>query len=331
MKKMITSLRFILLFVICLSFYSCSTNSGHNESNKNSYSKLRSDIDLLSLGMDYHQHPDSKELAYKYINELIDERCYTMAVYLMDDMKMHIKADKEFYELYYQAALGGHLFDRILNIPPETYTQFMDDSVIFDAVSSIQKYNNLIQNGNTDDTVYRVRGEAFFKMKEYDAAEWDYRKAREKEPFSFDAFYNMLYVNYIRGKNAESLETIRENERLIEQFDSSQQRVIGIMAKVFRQLANIDNNDDLQEKEKHFEKAKVFASVKDNDIALIEINRALELDNTYGDAYAFRAYIYFHMNQAEKALDDIIQAENITGKKNSRLHKMIRAKMEQLQ
>jgi tetratricopeptide (TPR) repeat protein len=324
----VSNISVFLLAVFMGGFLGCTDNAVKpEESGENSESKLAIDRDLLNLGMNYYNHQDSKYLAYRYISKLIEEGGFTTALFLLEDLSPQTISKYKYDSLYFMAAKGSHRFDKILDFPPEEFPQYENQKEIIESFRVILAYTDSIQNNSTKARYYNKRGEAYFETGYKSAANFDFQRALELAPVSFSVLYNNLYAKYASGKYSEALDLIKINSQKINEFPVNKQNVINKMQKAFDQLLKIEQNKELSEPQKHFQKAKIFSRAKDFDIAIREINKAINKEKSFADAWAFRAYIYYQKDELQNALRDIKKAEELSGKKNTNLGKMIRSKL----
>lgn len=307
----------LCILVLLLAFlFSCTRNQALKHQKADSE-------ELLNLGFQYYKNPNNKSLAYDYVDALINHGHFSQALYLLENELSHsFEKDEAYYNRRFKAARGGKHFSKILDMEEDYLPLSRSKDTIISAMNTILELNKKIQKENS--TKLRAeRGEAFYSIQEWKAAEYDFSQVTEKPNMGFKPFYNLVMIKFVNRKYQDAYDMVLKERS--DGFTVEEQQTIKNIQKVLADLVQIENND-LPTKEKHLQKAKILLSMKDYDLALKELSLALNEDNLYGDAYAMRAYVYFQVNDMNKALAAIEQAENITGKRNTPLSRMIRNK-----
>ncbi len=189
---------------------------------------------------------------------------------------------------------------------------------------SISELDQQIQKSPSDAGLYNRRGMLFLQMNNLNAAEFDFTRACQIDCTFYDSFYNSIYIKYLMGKNSEAMKLISNKEKNILYMDAPERQTINNLRKVITDLTEITDDINLDEKNKSLEKAKIYAKLKDYNLALNELNNAIHNDHNFGDAYALRAMVFYYLDQKGEALNDLEMAEKLTGKFDTPLSKMIR-------
>lgn len=307
---------FIIYFVL-----SCSGNQEFANTNDSTQK-------ILSIGMEFYKDPNNQKIAYNYVDSLIKEKFYVQAYFLLkNEFPKHFKKDNLYYERLFHSAKNGKLYNHALEIDSSLVPDFIGKIELINLMDSILQWNNLIHRYPNNPKLYNKRGEAFYTIKEWEAADYDFSQAIKANPNSFEFIYNQLTVLFAKRNYKKAFNELENIKTRQGTFSSEELEVFEKMRKVLKDIVGIEDNTSLSEKEKHFEKAKILIAMKDYELAANEITISILKDKNYGDAYALRAFIYYQQAKLEEALADIELAEKITGKKDTPLSKMIRNKI----
>jgi len=307
----------ILLLTLLGIFTQCSDRTTDANSRQHIGENIRdvnTDDKLLELGRKYYSDPDNKVHAINYAEALIKNRYYVTALKLLDEISGKFPEDGKVHELYKDALKGGYSY--------QGYAE--SDDTMLTMILAISELDRQIQNERSDAGLYNKRGILFLQMNNLNAAEFDFTRACQIDSTFYDSFYNSIYIKYLMGKNSEALQMVSIKEKNILYKNTPEKQTINNLRKVLTDLTEIANNINLDEKNKCLEKAKIYAKLKDYNLALNELNNAILKDHNFGDAYALRAMVFYYMNQKGEALKDLEIAEKLTGTYDTPLSKMIR-------
>lgn len=275
----------------------------------------------MQLGMQYHENPSNKKTAYAYLEMLLKERHYAQAFYLLEtQISKHFEKDATYFEYLFKAARGGNFFDEIRQMNHHLHKEVT--ASLLPVIDSIDYLNEKIKSHPGNKNYHYQRAQLFYKIQEWEAAEYDFKQAGADELYAFDTFYNLLMIKFVNQKYKDALQEVERYSAV--NLTSEEQELLTNIKKVLTDLVQIEDNATFSDPKKHFEKAKLLLAMKDYDLAVNEVTKAIVLDDAFGDAYALRAYILFQQRKFKTALSDIETAENITGKRGSGLSKMIR-------
>jgi tetratricopeptide (TPR) repeat protein len=280
---------------------------------------------LLKQGIEFYNHPKDKKIAYNYIDMLLKERHYAQALYLLETHFLsHFETDDQYYEYLYKAARGGGFLNKILKMQNHFDTSIRN--WLLPQIDTIVVLNEMIRNNPGNKNLHYQRARAFYRIQEWEAAEYDFKQAGTEEQNVFEAFYNLIMIKFVNRKYKDALKEV--NQYPSANIKPEEKEVLHNIKKVLTDIVNIEDKASMPVFQKHFEKAKILLAMKDYDLAVNEVNKAIALNESFGDAYALRAYILFQQRKFKPALSDIETAENITGKRGSGLSKMIRDSLE---
>ncbi len=317
----------IMLLTICFSACAPSTEKQTNSNMQNE--NLRVENQLITYGVEYHANPEDKQGAYRYIHELIQNDYYTQALYLLEAIGEQFGYDTAYYNNKFRAASGAKQFAVAKEIPPDNITYYTDKDDLSQLVAfydTIIMLNNKIADSTTNAALYNKRGEALLSIKEWRAAENDFIRAISLDSTLNAAYYNQIYINYLLGANEKALKLMELYYNKTTVAPNTKAQLHGLH-RALKTLAQIDNHAELSDKKKYLAKAKVYMKIQDYELAINVLNYLLRKYPQNGDAYAMRALAHFKLNNLQKALHDIQRAEKITGKTNTPLSKMIKAKI----
>lgn len=280
---------------------------------------------LLKHGIKVYEHPNNKKLVYDYLDMLLNERHYAQALYFLEtQVSKNFEKDDQFYDYLFKASRGGKYFEKIRQINNHLHPDIA--KTLLPVIDSITYFNKKIKYNPRDKNAYYQRAQLFYKIHEWEAAEYDFKQAGTDEMYAFDTFYNLIMIKFVNQKYKDALREV--NRYSSDNLNPEEQQILTNIKKVLTDIVQIEDNASLTDSQKHFEKAKLLVAMKDYDLAVNEVTKAISMDGTFGDAYALRAYILFQQRKFKTALSDIETAENITGKRGSGLSKMIKDSLE---
>lgn len=320
---------YILFLTVCFS--ACNSSSEKQTIENVQKDSLRVENRLIAHGTDYYAKPDNKQTAYRYIHLLIQNNYFTQALYLLETIGEQFGYDTAYYNNKFKAASGAKQFAIAKEIQPDRITYSTDKADLSQLIAyydTIISINAKIKNNIDSAALYNERGEALLSIKEWRAAENDFVRAISVDSTFTTAYYNQIYINYLLGENTKALQLMDTYYKKTDISPDTKSQLRGLH-QALKALAQIDNHKNLSDKKKYLAKAKVYMKIQDYELAINILNYFLRKYPQNGDAYAMRALAHFKLENVQKALHDIKKAEKITGKTNTPLSKMIRAKFNQ--
>ncbi len=310
----------ISTFFILLTF-ACKKNNTNHPSNNND--SLKTHNQTLQTGLKYFKNPSDTAYAFQFIESLIKDEYYVTALYHLKDMPESFKAHPKYHKFYFIAAENGYLFEELLSVdtakvPNRFYTAFFIHKI--DSINSISKQ---ISSNTTASELYLKRAQLFMAINYWRAAFLDYKKAFLLDTTSYTAFYKAIYSNYLQQNNTLALDFLQKyNNKL--QLSDKEQKTISSIKKVLQALLEIEQNKQLKPEQKQLQKAKIYARLGDNMMTHRALDKSIEFNDNFADAYAFKAFIFHKNGNKKKAIEYIEKAEKISGNFNSPLSKTIR-------
>ncbi len=192
---------------------------------------------------------------------------------------------------------------------------------------ALQSYNKAYALNDHSAAVLSNRASLKRKMKDYEGSHEDYTSALELDPLNDDLFASRSNTSMQMG------DTISAEKDLL--------AAVHFNPKNYKALTNLTNirvyrgeydlaletYDELLS-EHQFDpilfnnRADVFLKMKDYENAMLDVNKAIELKKSYGNAYVTRAEIHMALGDYKKALKELQKATKL-GENSSYLFDLV--------
>lgn len=288
--------------------------------------ELNSHKELLDAGLKYRTDPGNQTSAYRYLHLLVENGYYVTACTILDEQSEKYSRNNEFIELYADIIRKSalYLWDST-GIIAYTTQEGIDARLdtLLRKIDRIRKIDSLIREKDSDTYLHLERGILFLQLTNYQAAGYDFRKAFLLAPEGYLPYYYIIYLDYLREDYTQALLFLNQHKDSII-YNSRNRETVDHLENLLKRLTAIEQDKLLDEKVRNLERAKIILGTGDYGQALKLVNKAIDQDDHYGDAFAMRALIYHEMNLHEQALTDLEKAEKISGRLNTPLAKKIR-------
>jgi tetratricopeptide (TPR) repeat protein len=300
----------------------CSNKSAGNER-----TELKSNAEMLAAGLKFRTDPLDQTVACQYINLLVEEKQFVAALTILDELANQYPDDERFSALYSEIIRKAASNSVVKPVNAANFrlqeTDAETDTLIM-RLNRISSISRRIGEEGPGIDLYLDRGILLLQLSDFEGAGFDFNRAFQMDASHYLSFYYNIYIYYGQGKFTEAMDFLYKHVNTINFSDEKSRETIKRMEQLLKSLRDLDNKNDLDEKTRCLEKAKLLLSVKDYRQAMEQVNKAVHLDEKYGDAYALRALVYREMNLREQALADLEIAEQISGKLNTPLANKIR-------
>ncbi|KPL14649.1 MAG: hypothetical protein AMS26_09995 [Bacteroides sp. SM23_62] len=289
--------------------------------------RMDTDAGMIAMGMAFRTDPGNKTAAYDYLKGLAKEKNYVAALTILDEMAADLGKDARFRELYLDIVRKASCRSGIQSLNP-SYFKPRDADIQMDTLilkmNRIQMINRLINEEGSSSGYHMERGMMLLQLEHFQGAEYDFRQAFDMDTSRVSPYYYLIYAQYMQGRHADALAFLRQYKRSIRDSDARMTETINRLEGLLAELDRIENDPGMEEKTKRLEKGKRYYEVRDFRQAMIEVDRAIGLDENLADAYALRALLHHELNLQDQALSDLEKAERLSGKRNTPLARKIR-------
>jgi tetratricopeptide (TPR) repeat protein len=295
--------KLVFIFII-FCFLSCNKNKTLQD-------------DVLYLGRMFYENSKGSDNE-KFINLLIKQKSYGAAFNILDTYPERFNEgflNKKIVE----CGIGAKKYELILNQREWIQDKDMGINRIIPFLDSIVFLNRHLEMYPMDYSSYNERGNNFFKLDQIIAASYDYAYAFNHQPsnkqFAFNYIYSLLHQN-----KATEAQAVFKNSSSPSVLNDTR---INKMIALADSIISIENSN-LPEHHESFKKAQMFYRFNQMKLAFKAIEKSLQREVEFSDAYAFRALMFYRSGQMGEAYNDILMAEKYSGRLNTPLSKMIK-------
>jgi Flp pilus assembly protein TadD len=279
---------------------------------------------LAEMGSKVLQDTSDTKLLLNYARLLSSAGFTSAGLKIYRDLLRSHPCDTELHTLMRDAELQSFL------MPGDTdaFPLSKDQANYIRELNTIQSLNEKIGSSPSDPVIYEQRGNHFLVIGQENAGIWDLKKSLALDPCFPDALFSLAVVEMRKEKIRESLNTMYRLEDCIHGNDIIPRRS-WLDFRIFLQTiiatdSLIRQHPDIPDY--YVQKARIYAQGKEYELAVAVLCEALKISPENAEIYAFRAYVNYTAGKQEEALHDLAKAENLTGKEDSELSRLIRGK-----